>query len=47
VNRLDISQEKKTLPDLVGDVQEAGAKHVVKGKLDSAENKLRGRREGD
>lgn len=41
VNRLDISDEKETLPDLVGDMQEGGAKHKTKGMLDAAGDKLR------
>jgi hypothetical protein len=31
VNRLDISQEKSGLPELVGDITEGGAKHKLKG----------------
>jgi hypothetical protein len=41
VNRLDISQEKEGLPDLVGDMQEGGARHKAKGVLDAAGDKLR------
>ncbi|WP_432969278.1 gas vesicle protein GvpJ [Dactylosporangium sp. CA-233914] len=45
VNRLDISQEKAGLPELVGDIAEGGAKHKVKGgmrgALDAAGDKLR------
>jgi hypothetical protein len=41
VNRLDISQEKETLPDLVGDMQEGGAKHKTKGVLEAAGEKFR------
>jgi hypothetical protein len=41
VNRLDISQEKETLPDLVGDLEEGGAKHKTKGALEAAGEKLR------
>src|ERR1700759_1104866 len=36
VNRLDISQEKQTLPDLIGDMEESGAKHKTKGALEAA-----------
>src|SRR5256885_7619418 len=41
VNRLDISQEKETLPDLVGDMQQGGAKHKTKGVLEAAGEKFR------
>jgi hypothetical protein len=41
VNRLDISHDKETLPDLVGDLEEGGAKHKTKGVLDAAGDKLR------
>ena len=41
VNRLDISDDKKTLPDLVGDMQEGGAKHKTKGALEAAGKKFR------
>jgi gas vesicle structural protein len=41
VNRLDISHDKEGLPDLVGDMQEGGAKHKTKGVLDAAGEKVR------
>jgi hypothetical protein len=41
VNRLDISQEKETLPELVGDMQEGGAKHKTKGALEAVGEKVR------
>src|SRR5207247_360335 len=41
VNRLDISDDKKTLPDLVGDMQQGGAKHKTKGVLEAAGEKFR------
>ena len=41
VNRLDISQEKSGLPELVGDMQEGGAKHKTKGVLEAAGDKVR------
>jgi hypothetical protein len=41
VNRLDISQEKEGLPDLVGDMEEGGAKQKTKGALEAAGDKLR------
>ena len=41
VNRLDISDEKETLTDLVGDVTQGGAKHKTKGALEAAGDKLR------
>ena len=41
VNRLDISQEKAGLPELVKDMQQSGAKHKTKGALEAAGEKLR------
>jgi hypothetical protein len=41
VNRMDISHDKETLPDLVGDMQQGGARHKTKGVLDAAGDKLR------
>ncbi|WP_344616500.1 gas vesicle protein GvpJ [Dactylosporangium salmoneum] len=45
VNRLDISQEKAGLPELVGDITEGGAKRKVKGGaqgvLDAVGEKVR------
>jgi hypothetical protein len=45
VNRLDITQDKEGLPQLVGDMQEGGAKKKTKGAasgaLESAGEKLR------
>jgi gas vesicle structural protein len=41
VNRLDISDQKETLPELVGDMQESGAQHKTKGVLDAAGQKIR------
>ncbi len=41
VNRLDITQDKKDLPGLVGDLEEGGAKKKTKGALDAAGDKLR------
>jgi gas vesicle structural protein len=41
VNRLDISEQKETLPELVGDMQESGAKHKTKGVLEAAGEKFR------
>jgi gas vesicle structural protein len=45
VNRLDISQDKESLPDLIGDMEEGGAKHKTKGAtqgaLEAAGEKLR------
>ena len=40
VNRLDISQEKGGLPELVGGMQESGAKHKTKGVLEAAGEKF-------
>ena len=41
VNRLDISQEKEGLPELVGDMQQGGAKHKTKGVLEAAGETVR------
>jgi hypothetical protein len=41
VNRLDISQDKQGLPDLIGNLEESGAKHKTKGALEAASEKLR------
>lgn len=41
VNRLDISQEKESLPGLVGGLEEGGARHKAKGALEAAGDKLR------
>lgn len=41
VNRLDMTEDKKDLPGLIGDMQEDGAKHKTKGALDAAGDKLR------
>jgi hypothetical protein len=45
VNRLDITQDKEGLPQLVGDMQESGARKKTKGAasgaLESAGEKLR------
>jgi len=41
VNRLDISGDKETLPELVGDMQEGGARHKTRGALEGAGEKLK------
>ena len=41
VNRLDISQEKEGLPELVGDMQQGGAKHKTRGVLEAAGETVR------
>jgi hypothetical protein len=41
VNRLDIVQEKKGLPDLVGGSQQSSAVHITKGVLQGVGDKLR------
>ena len=40
VNRLDISSEGQGLPELVGGMQQSGAKKKTKGALDGAGDKL-------
>jgi hypothetical protein len=47
VNRLDISQEKEGLTDLVGDMEHDGAQGKTKGALDAAGDKLRDLTSGD
>ncbi len=41
VNRLDISQDKESLPELVGDMEQGGAKKKTKGALEGAGDKIR------
>jgi gas vesicle structural protein len=41
VNRLDISNDKEGLPELVGDMEEGGAQKKTKGALEAAGEKLR------
>jgi hypothetical protein len=41
VNRLDISQDKEGLPELVQDMEEGGAEKKTKGALEAAGEKLR------
>ena len=41
VNRLDIQKDKAGLPELVGDMQQSGAKHKAKGVLEAAGEKFR------
>ena len=47
VNRLDISQEKEGLTELVGDISHDGAQGKTKGALDAAGDKLRDLTSGD
>ncbi len=47
VNRLDISQEKEGLTDLVGDMEESGAKKKTQGAISGVGEKLRGFVEDD
>src|ERR1700743_3394649 len=46
-NRLDISQDKEGLTDLVGDMSHDGAEGKTKGALDAAGDKLRDLTSGD
>src|SRR5512135_2512377 len=41
VNRLDISQDKETLPDLIGDLEQGGARRKTQGALEGAGQKIR------
>ena len=45
VNRLDLSKEEKDLPELIGSLQEGGARHETKGVLEGAGDKLHDARE--
>jgi hypothetical protein len=47
VNRLDISDEKQGLTDLVGGIEESGAENKTKGALTAAGDKLKGLVEDD
>jgi hypothetical protein len=47
VNRLDISQEKEGLTDLVGGMEESGAKKKTQGAISGVGEKLRGFVEDD
>jgi gas vesicle structural protein len=40
VNRLDISHDKEGLPELVGDMEQGGAKRKTKGMLEAAGDKI-------
>ncbi|HEX6932259.1 MAG TPA: gas vesicle protein GvpJ [Streptosporangiaceae bacterium] len=40
VNRLDLAKEEKDLPELIGELQEGGAKKETKGVLEGAGDKL-------
>jgi gas vesicle structural protein len=40
VNRLDLAQQQKDLPELVDDLQEGGAKSKTKGALEGAREKV-------
>jgi hypothetical protein len=42
VNRLDLAAQTKSLPEMVGDVQESGAEHKVRGAIEGAREKLTG-----
>lgn len=42
VNRLDLTQEKQGLPELVQEMQEGGARHKTKGAVEAAAEKVRG-----
>jgi hypothetical protein len=41
VNRLDISQDKEGLPELVGDLTQGGARRKTQGALEGAGQKIR------
>jgi hypothetical protein len=42
VNRLDLAAQKKGLPELMGDLQQGGARHKTKGAIEGVEDKLHG-----
>lgn len=41
VNRLDISQDKEGLPELIGDMEQGGASRKTQGALEGAGQKIR------
>lgn len=41
VNRLDLSQQKEGLPELIGDMEEGGSKNKTKGAIEAAGEKVR------
>jgi hypothetical protein len=41
VNRLDISQDKEGLPELIGDLEQGGARRKTQGALEGAGQKIR------
>jgi gas vesicle structural protein len=47
VNRLDISQDKEGLPELVGDLEQGGARRKTQGALEGAGQKIRDLVSGD
>jgi hypothetical protein len=47
VNRLDISQDKEGLPELVGDLEQSGAQRKTQGALEGAGQKIRDLVSGD
>src|SRR5438045_3931946 len=47
VNRLDISQDKQGLPELVGDLEQSGAQRKTQGALEGAGQKIRDLVSGD
>lgn len=47
VNRLDITDDKQGLTDLVGGMEEGGAKHKTKGALDAVGDTVKGWVEDD
>jgi gas vesicle structural protein len=44
-NRLDLEAQKKDLPELVGDLEETGAKRKVRGAIEGAKDKITGSNE--
>jgi len=40
VNRLDLAAQGKDLPDMIGDMEEGGAKRKVKGAIEGAKDKI-------
>jgi Gas vesicle protein. len=47
VNRLDISKDKETLPELMNDMQEGGAKQKTKGAIEAVGEKAHDFLDGD
>ena len=43
VNRLDLAAQSRGLPDMIGDMEESGSEHKVKGAIEGVRQKMPGR----